>query len=250
MHPRAFCGLIPRFLFAALGAALVFSQARANDPSSVQKALDEARSLAEAGDYPAALAKHILFHRHILESDPAMAGVRLSFALSDWKRLGAKYPPALAALRAIRDEDATLLLTDKRTQQLFQDVAAINGELGLNEPKATVELFKKLDAQAPTFATQAYRSAEEVLVASGELALARKHLGDPGRRFAENRRFFESLKEFEGNRGGAAEKIFTERTMNLIRVLEGAGDHTGALAIQAKALTVVTNDELRAAVKK
>lgn len=54
-------------------------------PSSV---LDEARELEEQGEYAKALEKYLWFHRHALEHDSTAAGVRVSFALGAWARLG------------------------------------------------------------------------------------------------------------------------------------------------------------------
>ncbi|HKB15254.1 MAG TPA: hypothetical protein VKF62_04275, partial [Planctomycetota bacterium] len=58
------------------------------------KVLDEAEALREQGKYEEALQKHIWIHEHSLEQDAAFVGVRLSYALSDWIELGAKYPKA------------------------------------------------------------------------------------------------------------------------------------------------------------
>ncbi|RYD32658.1 MAG: hypothetical protein EOP86_15195 [Verrucomicrobiaceae bacterium] len=68
-----------------------------------KQALEAARQFEMAVKYAEALERHEWFHENTLRIDPLMAGVRLSFALGDWVRLGKKYPPAMESLRRIRD---------------------------------------------------------------------------------------------------------------------------------------------------
>jgi hypothetical protein len=51
-------------------------------------ALQEAAMSAKQGNYEEALRDHLWFHEHALEQVPALAGVRLSFALAAWVKLG------------------------------------------------------------------------------------------------------------------------------------------------------------------
>src|SRR5687767_1724267 len=69
-----------------------------------RRILYEAREDAAAGRYEDVLAKHVWFHGNALKYTPGLDGVRLSFALADWNRLGAAYPPALGKLRRMRDD--------------------------------------------------------------------------------------------------------------------------------------------------
>src|SRR5687768_8592736 len=71
------------------------------DSASLWKYYHEINTLFVAGKYNEALARHIWFHNHILEYDIAWAGVRLSYALNDWKKLGNKYEPAKDSLNKI-----------------------------------------------------------------------------------------------------------------------------------------------------
>jgi hypothetical protein len=70
------------------------------DPNQI---LNQARADALAGRYEEALAKYLWFHHHALEIRPSLAGVRLSYALQEWRRLGEFYPPAWEALETVRD---------------------------------------------------------------------------------------------------------------------------------------------------
>ncbi len=219
-----------------------------------QRALADARRLAEQGDYEGALAKHVWFHDNALKVRPGYYGVRLSFALSDWVELGKKYPRALEKLKSIRDEKTSRLLTGEANRELFNDVESINKYLG--ESKATVELFNRIEAVDPGFAGRIYSIAEEALLQAREYALAKKYLGDPTKRLAAARRNFEEDMELAktGEMGDhtreAFKSIFTDRVVRLITVMKETGDGAGARNIQAEALKTLENDTIRNALKE
>ena len=152
---------------------LLLNMCACSPKDQAKEALDAARDLAAKGEYDQALEKHIWFHDHALGVDQSYYGVRLSFALSDWVKLGENYPKALSRLKAIRDEKASRLLAGEENRDLFHDVESINDHLG--EMKATVELFKTIDASQPDFAASVYELAVESLVVFQELELARKY---------------------------------------------------------------------------
>src|SRR5947209_19742990 len=102
-------------------------------------ALKAAKELASEGRYEEALQKHLWFHDHALEHTPALAGVRLSFALADWLELGNRYPPVRQALIAVRDRKARAIADGAGSIELFHDVSAINYALG--EDPQTVARF-------------------------------------------------------------------------------------------------------------
>src|SRR5258705_11073209 len=93
------------------------------DPSQVFR---EARNLDKMGAYAEALEKHLWFHENALVHDPSLYGVRLSFALRHWVKLGDLYPPARAALESVRDVKTIALREGSLDRELFQDVASIN----------------------------------------------------------------------------------------------------------------------------
>src|SRR5262245_20416641 len=146
----------------------------------VRRAFDDAKHLAQEGDYEAALEKHVWFHEHALAIAPSYYGVRLSYALANWMELGRKYPKALEELRAIREQKTSRLLAGELDRDLFNEVAAIHHHLA--DFSRTVDLFKQLEAANPAFAFAIYDLAAEALLHGGEYALARKYLGDPQNR--------------------------------------------------------------------
>ena len=84
--------------------------------------LQEAVELASNGCHAEALQKYLWFHQHALEYEPALYGVRLSFALSYWAALGKDYPPALDAMKAVRDTKVDALARGDGSRESFDDV--------------------------------------------------------------------------------------------------------------------------------
>src|SRR5690348_8938818 len=87
---------------------------------------DEPRLLFKEGRYDEALIRHIWLHDHVLDDNPSLYGVRLSFALANWIELANKYPKALAVLKDIRNKKSARILAGKLERNLFDDVHAIN----------------------------------------------------------------------------------------------------------------------------
>jgi hypothetical protein len=217
------------------------------------EALKQAYQLAADGKFEEALQKHICYHNHALEIDPAHYGVRLSYALSYWIELGKRYPKALEALKAIRDEKAKRLLGGESERTLFHDVAAINHSLG--ESRATVELFKKLEAGRPDFASSIADMADEALFDAKEYAVERKYVGDPFAKFETAKRVLDDGRQYaktsrmpERSRE-AYEIIFTKRIVRLIVVLDKTSDGAVARQIQAKALASCNRTEIKDALQ-
>lgn len=222
-----------------------------DNKDDAQRALDDARRLAAQGDYAGALAKHVWFHDNALSIRPSFYGVRLSFALSDWIQLGEKYPKAFKTLKSIRDTKVSMLHIAPGNRELFHDVVAINEHL--SESAATVELFKRIEASDPNFATSLYDLAERALLEAREFDLARKHLGNPSDRltsaqlhFDQGMQFAKTTKNSEAARR-SFETIFTGEAVGVITVLNETGDRDGAKTIQAEALKTLNNEMIRSA---
>ncbi len=153
---------------------MLISSATAED-EAVQ-ALKDAQSLARAGEYEAALERQQWYHANALRINRAQYGVRLSFALSYWKKLGEKYPPAMSALTALRDQGTQTVLAGKAQPELFHDVISINQTLA--EDDQSVKLFKTLDETQPDFAKRCFHFLEDALISAGEVDLFTRYSGD------------------------------------------------------------------------
>jgi tetratricopeptide (TPR) repeat protein len=237
-----------------LSLLLLVFMCSCNANDEAEDALSAARRLAAEGKFKQALEKHVWFHNHGLEADPSYYGVRLSFALADWVELGKKYPEALATLKSIRDEKTSRLLMGETNRGPFHDVESINDHLG--EPRATVDLFKKLEAAQPEFAGSVYDLADESLIAAREYGLARKYLGDPMSRLTNaKRRFEEGMHYVKTSRSGDAsrkafESIFSDEIVRIVTALDKTGDSDMAREIQSKALAVLESPAIRNAINQ
>ncbi|MCR9247720.1 MAG: hypothetical protein NXI31_22055 [bacterium] len=138
--------------------------------------LDAGRAAAKAGRYAEALAEYQWFHDESLAIDPAVYGVRLSYALSDWAKLGESYPEALDALRSVRDRKVQDLLRgcggpgQYGRRSWFHDVTSINHYLG--EDDRNYPLFRQLLELDEAVARECGDLALTYLVAAEDFELA------------------------------------------------------------------------------
>ena len=153
---------------------LLLSSCSKNDPDKV---LQRARNNFEKGRYEQALQDQIWFHDNALKYKPSLYGVRLSYALADWIRLGEKYPAALEKLKEIRDNKTEQIKNGEGSFDLFHDVASIHEYL--NESIKTVELYKNLIKIDFNLAKECYRLAKEALIDHGEFKICNRFVPNP-----------------------------------------------------------------------
>ncbi|MEM9412397.1 MAG: hypothetical protein AAGA30_14885 [Planctomycetota bacterium] len=172
------------------------------DPNKV---LDEAQEDTRAGRYEDALKKFVWFHENALTFEPAMVGVRLSFALGYWGQLAQEYPPAKAKLVEFRDEAKKDILAGKKVFQTFSDFEAINRQLGQSEK--TKDVFVELDKSNPKIAKNIFRLAKKSLVEAKMFDLMAKYVQPKdfdmmkmafqmGRRISDDERFGKQHLDF------------------------------------------------------
>ncbi|MBL9146106.1 MAG: hypothetical protein JNM99_20660 [Verrucomicrobiaceae bacterium] len=161
-----------------------------NNPAKA--AYDDAKRHAREGQFAEALERHEWFHHHALEHEPAFYGVRLSFALSAWKELGEKYPPAMASLRRVRDEALARVRASDASEEWFHDVVSINHTLG--EDDATIALFSEIEVADADAAKRHFRYLKKVAFERApDVFLA--YTPDLVAYLVEQRRFYRGLAE-------------------------------------------------------
>ncbi len=240
-----------------------------------QTILNSAKSLTGEGRYEEALQRYLWYFDHS-RNDAGQKGVRLSFALSDWIELGRRYPKARQALLEIRDADARQFSTGNGYADLFQETAGINQYL--NDPAATLALFKTIEAREPQLAEQCYPFVQILLMQQGEYEECLCYLGDPQAAFGRIRQSRERLKQFEEQNAARNEDLrkrfqamattnpafahppfmpeppkfaddnFVGQTRQLIEILVGVGEIGDAEKIRDQALTVLNTPKLKSAV--
>lgn len=219
---------------------------------NMQQILNEAQADATAGRYKDALAKHIWFRNNALHYDPAMVGVRDSFALMYWAQLGEKYPPAMKKLRSIRDEAVKAVHgsgTDgKSATSAYITAASINN--GLKEEVKNVELFKWLDQHNPAAAKQIFTVAEKDLIAAKEYAVCDRYM-DADRSYQRSLDMYNRTKEAFKRIGrpqllNVADQMFSTQTATLVAVLSINNHQDQAERVANQASKVVTSPEFAA----
>lgn len=208
------------------------------DPHTI---LCEAVADARSGKYSRALEKQLWFHEHALEHCPSMYGVRLSFALSYWSELAAKYQPAKDALLKARDNAEAYLLHDGDVHKNWHDFVSLNERLGNND--RTVEQFRTVAMQDKSIASRVYSLAEPMLVAAGRFDICNAFL-DPTERldhqisylqFRVSKDYFSTDKELE--MADRAREEFRHNVATLIAILTINGRSEEANTVAAGAQT-------------
>lgn len=192
------------FLFFVSGAMSPLSAWSADwtppENPNLQGILNEAKADTDAGDFEDALAKYVWFHENALSINPAMAGVRLSFALNGWRDLGTEYPPALDKMKSIRRDLEQRARKGEDLKSGFQDLVALNRVLG--DDSRTARVFQALDEISPEVAKSSFLYFRPALIKAKSYEIYGKYI-DP------ERDFLRAKNSYERNRIMAAQRKFS-----------------------------------------
>jgi tetratricopeptide (TPR) repeat protein len=190
-----------------------------------QKIYSEAQEDTDAGQYANALAKYVWFFQSALKYDPAQSGVRVSFALGSWAKLGESYPPALDKLKAVRDEAEQNVRQGTDALNAFGDFVAIDDTL--KDYSKTSELFIWLDANKPELAKTAFDRTQHqllpALVREKQYQLCGKFI-DANSSFDKILRLYRTTTKHAATQNDTGlknfeDKYFINRTTTLIALL-------------------------------
>jgi hypothetical protein len=240
-----------------IGLMGIATRAQAQD---MRQYLDETREMVRGGRFEEALERMVWFHHHALDYGPGMAGVRLSFALSDWKQLGDVYPPARAALVATRDTTLQQLLENPGESRHFQDLNGLNRVLG--EESLILDVFAQLAAEHPEAAKNHWSSpdrpgtATRLALEAKRLDLLRAHGVDLLLEFDRERQQRESMiRAVERGDPRIAERAkqsvdrrLVEQSLLLIEIGLALGQEANARTIQERALAIIPDQRIRGAI--
>ncbi len=240
---------IARVDSARSAAARQWTAPEPPDPQEIRREADEDM---RAGRFEVALEKYLWFHRNALKYRRSLSGVRLSFALNGWFRLGGVYPPALTALRDTRDES---LETFKRehNDDAFADFVAINLKLG--EEGRTVEAFVLLDKQDPPLAHRVFGRARPALIRAKEYVLCGRYL-KPTEDLSQVLESYRMNREAERDErigpdiARFTEDSFTNETTILIALLVVNGREQEAKDVASSARSAWVDPAFAAAIEK
>ena len=221
----------------------------------LEKIYEETQDLVRRGRYEEALQRHLWYHNHALEINPAHSGVRLSFWLMNWMELARRYPKAKQALIEVRDRGTRGFAGGGGNFDLFMEVSSINAQLG--DRDATYVLFKSIHAQDPQLASQCYPLVEDALVERGDYALCTGFIPDFLKRFesicALRQRTLEIAdRTQEPNPVSVreqAQRAFIKDTRKLTEILVGVGRKADAETIRDRAVAILDVPGLRSVVE-
>jgi hypothetical protein len=241
-----------RALFALLlafaSAAFAWTPPPNPDPQQILFSAVEDR---QAGRYEDALAKHLWFHREALRIRPSLAAVRRSFALAYWAHLGSKYPPALDALKKVRDEAGEDVRKGREPVDAFGDYARINDEL--DDPLATVSLFLSTEKADPALAKKLYPAAEEALLEGKYYEVAGRYV-DPAtemQRATETYRNMAKRPPRDGmDMSALNERYFATASGRLVSLLVRVNRKEDAERAAEQALAVSSSETVKATLER
>jgi len=144
--------------------------------------LNEARRAVKEGNFEAAVEQYEYFFDHALDNDPASYyGVRLSYCLDEWSRLGEKHPEAKERLEFKRNEALDLLKTDREAER-FHDFVSICEYLKC--PELPVEEFIKIHESDTELAKEIVRFIWDVLVSQERWDVCVDYLNNPKEKYS------------------------------------------------------------------
>ena len=213
---------------------------------SPREVLKNARSAANAGDYQVALANYERFFDHALQDqgpENNFYGVRLSYCLDEWARLGEKYPPARQRLEE-KARDALAAFEATRDPERFHDFQSIRDHLGQSDSVLTQ--FDAYHRSSPDLAGLALRFMWNRLVEARRWDICAGYLADAESKYQTALFKFERSMEVcaeDPSLGGEefAEQIkgwYVRDVGNLLSALKNSGRADEAARLEA----IVTAD--------
>lgn len=205
-----------------------------------QEVLAAARAAVTSDNYSEALEQYEYFFDHALDDDPSYYGVRLSYCLDEWARLGKRYPIALEHLEQKADA-AIVALVQTRESARFHDYVSICTYL--EQEGKPVEKFLYFHASDRELAESVVQYIWSELVAAKLWAVCIAYLPVPKDEYAKALMRFDEVsamcKEDPSFGGpGFQEQVdgwIVRDVSNLLRVLLGSGSLDDATLLQSLA---------------
>jgi hypothetical protein len=165
--------LILQIAIVALYSPIAWAWTPSENPNP-HAILTQARDDTRAEHYEIALEKFLWIHKESMNYRPGFTGVRLSYALEDWKMLSRRYPPALTAMIEVRDETESSIRGGSGSLVEFAEFAALNRTL--NQNTRTIELASWLSDHRPDLAREVLRISARAVESSQDAEAITKHI--------------------------------------------------------------------------
>ena len=146
------------------------------DPAEV---LNSARKNYENKKYAEALKEYKWFFDNSTKTESAMFGVKLSYCVGEWRKLGDSYEPALNIYRAELQDRKQRLLDGESNWDLFMEFSAMCDYDGRKNEVIDVFLVIHKNNKNKEFTEKIFRPIKEDLLYSGYVSICNDYLVDP-----------------------------------------------------------------------
>jgi hypothetical protein len=155
---------------------------QASAPVSPAEVLKRARACAAAHDYENALTDYEYFFDHAMDGESrSLYGVRHSYCLDEWSKLGERFPKARLRLQ-MKAQEALTSFEQSRLGEKFHDFVSISRYLG--DEKLAIDQFLLYHARDRQLAAGAVHFVWERLVAAKLWQVCAEYLREPNARYA------------------------------------------------------------------
>ena len=204
-----------------------------------------ASKLAENKQYDEALRA---YRYYFIESkkESSLGGVRLSFCLGDWAKLGKVYPPAMNELISMSDERKKIILSGKGNSEVFQEYNAINRYI--DRDSETLATFITVDKDFPEQAESYRFIAKDLIIDTKQYDLAKKYI-DPLYEFESLRFARESdlryMKKNNNTYHALADARFEKKVNELVDLANQIGLKDDAASIKRRFASYMLESPLK-----
>lgn len=217
-----------------------------SDRDRVQARFDQGRALASEGKDEEALVEFLWCYDTGMKQSPGYAGVRLSYLLSEMADLGRGFPPALAALRARRDQALADAKAPDAAFGTLMDLAALNRTL--KEDSKTLAFLDQLPID------DRRRKSLDLVLFSQLLKAKRYADAAKGQSYWELKNSFVMTQQIENGFDPAnrqtLHKFQVRKLAEDIEMLAGSGQIAEAKDLITTALTYDHSDEAKAMIRQ
>ncbi|MGE3107677.1 MAG: thioredoxin family protein [Phycisphaerales bacterium] len=211
----------------------------------VSARLDLARELSRTRQYTEAADEYAWLWKNMLQHEPSMYGVRLSFMSSDMRSLAKRSVEARAKFAALRDELSPKVREEKVAPEELVDWLSLNKVI--DDSKATLEWFDRVKGEPrwKALLSRASRDIEDMLIDAGRWADLPALHPDPIADLKAAHQFFRLMPETPAPKGMDEEtaqmladtryRIFRDQAARLYAGLLAADKPNDAAALAEKA---------------
>lgn len=187
------------------------------DPQDIQQRMNFARQLLRARKFEEATEEFLWLWQNMLEHSPSMYGVRLSFFISDLKRLFAAHEPARHPFAELRDELETRMSQGKAERDEIVDWTHLNGALGDEERSLEWYEAHKDNHDLSTVIRQVESTVYDLLVFRNRWAEAGRLVRNPKQQIQRYLHRLDMLQEMpermDGDQAAEIQAIIRQQTV-------------------------------------